>query len=185
MEYFLFNILQWINIVLWQICENVIYISLQTSSDGTHIEIIGATASSYMLSVADIGYFISVSCEPVRSDWARGPIVLSEQVGPIMPGIMHGRVFTFHNVLLLNMSIILFCLSRWKMNWRANLFTFKSCGHGVKPIIFDIIPKESLFFLEVILNLAAIFYCRTTNMSFTWISWFLGWRNTFKLHCFL
>ncbi|KAL2520355.1 Uncharacterized protein Fot_24278 [Forsythia ovata] len=59
----------------------------QTSSDGTHIEITGATASSYMLSVADIGYFISVSCEPVRSDWTRGPIVLSEQVGPIVPAI--------------------------------------------------------------------------------------------------
>ncbi|KAL2467410.1 microtubule-associated protein [Abeliophyllum distichum] len=64
-----------------------IYRWFRTSSDGTHIEITGATASSYMLSVADIGYFISVSCEPVRSDWARGPIVLSEQVGPIMPGL--------------------------------------------------------------------------------------------------
>lgn len=64
-----------------------IYRWFRTSSDGTHIEITGATSSSYMLSVADIGYFISVSCEPVRSDWARGPIVLSEQVGPIVPGL--------------------------------------------------------------------------------------------------
>lgn len=47
----------------------------------------GATTSSYMLSIDDIGFFISVSCEPVRSDWARGPIVLSEQIGPIIAGI--------------------------------------------------------------------------------------------------
>ncbi|KAF3614740.1 hypothetical protein FXO38_35488, partial [Capsicum annuum] len=42
--------------------------------------------SSYKLSIDDIGSFISVSCEPVRNDWARGPIVISEQVGPIVPG---------------------------------------------------------------------------------------------------
>ncbi|KAL0363622.1 UNVERIFIED_CONTAM: microtubule-associated protein AIR9 [Sesamum calycinum] len=58
----------------------------ETSSNGTHSEISGATSSSYMLSVDDIGFFISVSCEPIRNDWARGPIVLSEQVGPIVPG---------------------------------------------------------------------------------------------------
>lgn len=55
-------------------------------SDGTQCEIRCATTSSYMLSLEDIGFFVSVSCEPVRSDWARGPIVLSEQVGPIIPG---------------------------------------------------------------------------------------------------
>lgn len=60
---------------------------LQTSSDSTHGEIKGATSSSYMLSVEDIGFFISLSCEPIRSDGAHGPIVLSEQVGPIIPGI--------------------------------------------------------------------------------------------------
>ncbi|OMO92313.1 hypothetical protein COLO4_17682 [Corchorus olitorius] len=58
----------------------------RTSSDGSQCEIRGADASSYMLSVDDIGFFISVSCEPVRSDWARGPIVLSEQIGPIVAG---------------------------------------------------------------------------------------------------
>ncbi|KAK3188669.1 hypothetical protein Dsin_028230 [Dipteronia sinensis] len=58
----------------------------RTSSDGTHSEIRGATASSYLLSLEDIGFFLSVSCEPVRSDWARGSIVLSEQIGPIIPG---------------------------------------------------------------------------------------------------
>ncbi|KAJ4702992.1 microtubule-associated AIR9-like protein [Melia azedarach] len=58
----------------------------RTSSDGTQCEIRGATTSSYMLLLEDIGFFISVSCEPVRSDWARGPIFLSEQIGPIIPG---------------------------------------------------------------------------------------------------
>ncbi|XVE94227.1 hypothetical protein REPUB_Repub01dG0263600 [Reevesia pubescens] len=58
----------------------------RTSSDGSQCEIRGASASSYVLSVDDIGFFISVSCEPVRSDWARGPIVLSEQIGPIVAG---------------------------------------------------------------------------------------------------
>lgn len=58
----------------------------RTSSDGTHSEIKGATTTSYMLSLDDIGFFISVSCEPVRNDWARGPIVLSEQIGPIISG---------------------------------------------------------------------------------------------------
>lgn len=59
---------------------------VQTSSDGTQNEVRGATSATYMLSVDDIGYLISVSCEPVRNDWARGPIVTSEQIGPIVPG---------------------------------------------------------------------------------------------------
>lgn len=59
---------------------------VQTSSDGTQSEITSATTSSYAPSIDDIGFFISVSCEPVRSDWARGPMVLSEQIGPIIPG---------------------------------------------------------------------------------------------------
>ncbi|KAL6567260.1 187-kDa microtubule-associated protein air9 [Orobanche gracilis] len=63
-----------------------IYRWFRTSSDGANNEISGATTSSYMLSVDDISNFISVSCEPIRSDWATGPIVLSEQVGPIVPG---------------------------------------------------------------------------------------------------
>ncbi|PPD82943.1 hypothetical protein GOBAR_DD20121 [Gossypium barbadense] len=58
----------------------------QTSSDGSQCEIRGASGSSYMPTVDDIGFFISVSCEPVRNDWARGPIVLSEQIGPIVAG---------------------------------------------------------------------------------------------------
>ncbi|KAG6695757.1 hypothetical protein I3842_09G113900 [Carya illinoinensis] len=58
----------------------------RTSSDGMQNEIKGASTASYMLSVEDIGFFISVSCEPVRRDWARGPIVLSDQIGPIISG---------------------------------------------------------------------------------------------------
>jgi len=62
-------------------------VTVQTSSSGTNIEVNDEMTSSYKLSIDDIGYFISVSCEPVRNDWARGPIVISEQVGPIVPGI--------------------------------------------------------------------------------------------------
>ncbi|CAK7350156.1 unnamed protein product [Dovyalis caffra] len=65
---------------------NSVFRWFRTSSDGTQFEIRGAATGSYMLSVDDIGFFVSVSCEPVRSDWARGPIVLSEQIGPIIPG---------------------------------------------------------------------------------------------------
>ncbi|KAM1883329.1 hypothetical protein ACFX13_004704 [Malus domestica] len=58
----------------------------RTTSDGAQTEIRGAKAASYTLSIDDIGFFVSVSCEPVRSDWARGPTVLSEQIGPVIPG---------------------------------------------------------------------------------------------------
>ncbi|GAV67239.1 LRR_4 domain-containing protein [Cephalotus follicularis] len=63
-----------------------VYRWFRTSFDGMQTEVQGATSLSYMLSIDDIGFFISVSCEPVRRDWARGPIVLSEQIGPIVPG---------------------------------------------------------------------------------------------------
>lgn len=65
---------------------NSLFYWFRSTSDGTQMEIRGATTASYMLSIDDIGFFISVSCEPVRSDWARGPTVLSEQIGPIIPG---------------------------------------------------------------------------------------------------
>ncbi|KAL4200686.1 hypothetical protein AMTRI_Chr02g212440 [Amborella trichopoda] len=57
-----------------------------TSSDATQHEIKGASSSSYTISSADIGFHICVSCEPIRSDWARGPTVLSQDIGPILPG---------------------------------------------------------------------------------------------------
>ncbi|KAG1348232.1 putative 187-kDa microtubule-associated protein AIR9 [Cocos nucifera] len=57
-----------------------------TSSDGTQSEIKGATTASYSLTCNDIGFLVFVSCEPVRNDWARGPIVVSEYIGPILPG---------------------------------------------------------------------------------------------------
>ncbi|KAL8192254.1 hypothetical protein R6Q57_027921 [Mikania cordata] len=58
----------------------------RTSSDGMQKEIADAATSSYLLSAEDIGCFVFVSCEPVRKDQARGPLVLSEQIGPISPG---------------------------------------------------------------------------------------------------
>ncbi|OIV97294.1 hypothetical protein TanjilG_07046 [Lupinus angustifolius] len=62
-----------------------VYRWFRTRSDGTQTEIMGATTASYVPSIDDIDFFISVSCEPVRSDWARGPMVLSEKIGPITP----------------------------------------------------------------------------------------------------
>lgn len=58
----------------------------RTNSDGSPCEIKGATTASYLLSVDDIGFFISVSYEPVRDDWARGPTVISDITGPIVAG---------------------------------------------------------------------------------------------------
>ncbi|CAN8287520.1 unnamed protein product [Cochlearia groenlandica] len=58
----------------------------RTNSNGIQCEIKGAATSSYMLSVDDIGFFISVSYEPVRNDSARGPTVISELAGPIVAG---------------------------------------------------------------------------------------------------
>lgn len=63
-----------------------IYSWFRTNSDGCQSEVSSATTSSYMLSVDDIDSFISVSCEPIRSDGACGPIIISKQVGPIVPG---------------------------------------------------------------------------------------------------
>ncbi|KAL7243230.1 hypothetical protein ACSBR1_015608 [Camellia fascicularis] len=95
----------------------------RTSSDGTHSEIKDATTSSYMLSVDDIGFFISVSCEPVRSDWARGPVVLSEQIGPIIPGPPSCQLLEFHGSFVEGERLSFFasysggekgdCLSEW------------------------------------------------------------------------
>ncbi|KAL9346290.1 hypothetical protein Peur_061143 [Populus x canadensis] len=65
---------------------NSVFCWFRSSSAGAQIEIQGANTSSYMLSVDDIGSFVSVSCEPVRSDWACGPTIFSEQIGPIIPG---------------------------------------------------------------------------------------------------
>lgn len=61
---------------------------MQTSPDGRQTEIKGATTGSYTLSCSDIGFLVSVSCEPVRIDWARGPVMLSEHIGPISPGML-------------------------------------------------------------------------------------------------
>lgn len=57
-----------------------------TSSDGTQTEIQGATTASYILTSDDVGFLVSVSCEPIRNDWACGPIVISGHIGPVIPG---------------------------------------------------------------------------------------------------
>ncbi|KAK9056003.1 hypothetical protein SSX86_027090 [Deinandra increscens subsp. villosa] len=72
----------------------------RTSSDGIQKEVADAATSSYLLSADDIGYFISVSCEPVRKDRARGPIILSEQIGPISPGPPTCQSLEFHGPLV-------------------------------------------------------------------------------------
>ncbi|OEL27617.1 187-kDa microtubule-associated protein AIR9 [Dichanthelium oligosanthes] len=56
------------------------------SSDGTEKEIEGATSSSYTLKCDDIGFYISVLCEPVRNDGVHGSLVSTEVIGPIIPG---------------------------------------------------------------------------------------------------
>ncbi|XP_078436682.1 outer arm dynein light chain 1 protein isoform X2 [Wolffia australiana] len=56
------------------------------SSDGLENEIKDASTAHYTLSRNDIGFAIFVSCQPVRKDEARGPIVLSERVGPVLLG---------------------------------------------------------------------------------------------------
>ncbi|KAL0926511.1 hypothetical protein M5K25_002750 [Dendrobium thyrsiflorum] len=65
---------------------NSIYHWFLTSSDGTVTEIEGSISASYKVSCSDIGFLVSVSCEPIRSDWVHGPIVTSEHIGPIIPG---------------------------------------------------------------------------------------------------
>lgn len=57
-----------------------------TSPDGTQHEIKGATSTSYTVRTDDIDGLLCVSCEPMRMDGARGPIMLSQCVGPILPG---------------------------------------------------------------------------------------------------
>lgn len=65
---------------------NSIFCWFRGSSDGTQNEIKGAAMASYSVSADDVGFCISVSCEPVRCDCTHGPTVISEQIGPIIPG---------------------------------------------------------------------------------------------------
>ncbi|KAK9155120.1 hypothetical protein Sjap_002600 [Stephania japonica] len=57
-----------------------------TSLDGTQKEIEDASSAAYTLSARDIGFLISVSCDPIRIDLAHGATMLSEQIGPVKPG---------------------------------------------------------------------------------------------------
>ncbi|CAA0823754.1 187-kDa microtubule-associated protein AIR9, partial [Striga hermonthica] len=111
-----------------------VYRWFRTSSTGVHNEIKGATSSSYMLSVDDIGFFISVSCEPIRSDWARGPIVLSEQAGPIVAGPPACQLLEFQGSLVegSQLSFIASYSGGVKGDCSCEWFRVKGDGHKEK-----------------------------------------------------
>ncbi|KAI5066288.1 hypothetical protein GOP47_0018912 [Adiantum capillus-veneris] len=56
----------------------------RASPDGTQREIKGATGDRYTCQTEDLDAFLCVSYEPVRSDGARGPVVVSEPIGPVL-----------------------------------------------------------------------------------------------------
>ncbi|MCO5613042.1 hypothetical protein L7F22_067316 [Adiantum nelumboides] len=56
----------------------------RASPDGTQREIKGATGDGYTCQTEDLDAFLCVSYEPVRSDGARGPVVVSEPAGPVL-----------------------------------------------------------------------------------------------------
>lgn len=98
---------------------NKFMIHLQTSPEGIQSEIGGVTTSTYTITINDIGFLISVSCEPVRSDLVRGPIVISEYIGPIVPGMsvlalrihMFLKIYISQHSLILHSNMVLFlCL---------------------------------------------------------------------------
>lgn len=57
-----------------------------TKPNGPHHEIKGATLSNYRVRSNDIDGLICVSCEPVRVDGVKGSVVVSQLVGPVLPG---------------------------------------------------------------------------------------------------
>ena len=59
------------------------------------MEIEGASTAYYTLLYDDIGYAVYVSCEPARNDGTRGPTVLSERVGPVLPGLLYSPIIIF------------------------------------------------------------------------------------------
>ncbi|KAF5205341.1 Microtubule-associated air9-like protein [Thalictrum thalictroides] len=76
------------------------------TSDGTQNEIRGAGSVSYTLSIEDIGFLVSVSCEPVRSDLARGATVVSEQIGPVIPGPPTCQSLDLHGLMIEGQRLI-------------------------------------------------------------------------------
>lgn len=55
-----------------------------TSPDGTQREIKGATGYIYTCRTEDIDGLLCVSCEPTRSDGAKGSVVVSQPIGPVL-----------------------------------------------------------------------------------------------------
>lgn len=56
-----------------------------TRPDGTQRQIKGATDCTYTVRTEDIDGLLCVSCEPIRSDGAKGPVVVSHPIGPVVP----------------------------------------------------------------------------------------------------
>ncbi|PIA41703.1 hypothetical protein AQUCO_02200255v1 [Aquilegia coerulea] len=76
------------------------------TSDGTQNEIRGARSATYTLSIEDIRFLVSVSCEPVRSDLARGATVVSEQIGPVIPGPPTCQSLDLHGLMIEGQRLI-------------------------------------------------------------------------------
>ncbi|KAH7307676.1 hypothetical protein KP509_22G071800 [Ceratopteris richardii] len=56
----------------------------RANQDGTQLEIRGATENTYTCQAEDLDGFLVVSYEPLRSDGARGQLVVSEPIGPVL-----------------------------------------------------------------------------------------------------
>eukprot|EP00250_Pteridium_aquilinum_P034177 c7193_g1_i1 orf=271-5415(-) len=132
--------------------------------NGLHHEIKDATLSSYMVHTDDIDCFICVSCEPVRVDGVKGCVVVSQAIGPIVPGLptcdslkiigqaVEGGSLTFESVY--KGGEIGACKSEWyrrnasgKEDWLSNSdrldLTSKDVGCCIR-LVFTPIRKDCL-----------------------------------------
>ncbi|ESQ52069.1 hypothetical protein EUTSA_v10016130mg [Eutrema salsugineum] len=107
----------------------------RTNSDRTPCEIKGATTSSYLLSVDDIGFFISVSYEPVRSDWARGPTVISEITGPIVAGHPNCQSLEFLGSMIEGQRLSFVASYTGGIKGNCSLEWFRVKRNGVKELL--------------------------------------------------
>jgi hypothetical protein len=107
----------------------------RTNSDGTPCEIKGATTSSYLLSVGDIGYFISVSYEPVRNDRARGPTAISEIAGPIVAGHPNCQSLEFLGSMIEGQRLSFVASYTGGMKGNCYLEWVRVKNNGVKEIL--------------------------------------------------
>ena len=59
---------------------------VQMTLDGKQLSISGATGYTYTCQTENINSHLFVSCEPTRSDGVKGPVVISQHVGPVLSG---------------------------------------------------------------------------------------------------